>query len=137
MSRPRPDPPSGSPPPLWAGLPGGGRADLRGLAERVAHRYFEAHPEHVGRYGPAGWEWCVHDTQYLISWAIHDVEGYVSLDEHVAWLAGVLGAREFPLEALRDNLVIAAGVLREDPEADLDAPADRLEAAAATVPVAP
>ena len=138
MSEPRrPDPPSGMPPPVWAPLPGGGRADLRGLAERVAHRYFEAHPEHVERYGPAGWEWCVHDTQHLINWAVLDAGGYVTLDEHVSWLAGVLAAREFPLDALRDHLTIIAGVLREEGEQGLAAPADLLDAATAAVPGAP
>lgn len=107
------------------------------LVETIADRYFEAHPEEVERYGPVGREWCVHDNQHLLNWAILDARGDTSLVEQVAWLANVLAARGFPLTSLRDDLRIAAAVLRDTGDPDLAEPARRLEVAAETVPADP
>jgi len=108
----RPAPPGGWPPPPQATL-AGTPVDLAGLARATAERYFAAYPEDLARYGELAREWEVHDTQHLLNWAIGDAEGYVELDRQVAWLAGVLEARDFPLEHLAGNLELAAAVVAE------------------------
>ena len=109
MSR-RPAPPGGWPPPPEASLDGV-PVDLDGLARAVSDRYFVAYPEDLERYGELAREWEIHDTQHLLNWAIGDVEGFVDLEHQVAWLAGVLEAREFPVEHLAGNLDLAADVV--------------------------
>jgi hypothetical protein len=76
--------------------------------------------------------WEIHDTQHLLNWAVGDVEGHVDLERQVSWLAGVLEARDFPLEHLAGNLELAADVV----EASVDGGAvvaARLRDAAARV----
>ena len=53
------------------------------------------------------------------------------MQHHVGWLAGVLDARDFPLEHLAANLELAADVVEERLHAD--EVAERLRAAAVTV----
>ena len=130
MSR-RVEPPSGWPPPDTAQL-AGTTLDLHALAEHVADRYFERYPEDLDRYGEAARAWECHDTQHLLNWAVGDVEGWADLDAQVRWLAGVLGARGFPLDHLAGNLELAADVVDEHVEAGAPA-ARRLRAAAATL----
>jgi hypothetical protein len=125
-------PPSGWPPPADAHL-GAATLDLGPLAEAVADRYFAAHPEDLERYGAdVARAWELHDTRYLLSWAIGDVEDRVDLERQVAWLARILEARQFPLAHLADNLEYAADVVAESvPEGE--PVAGRLRAAAALV----
>ena len=111
MSR-RTEPPSGWPPPSEATLDGAAVA-LAPLAEAVADRYFAAYPEDLERYGEVARAWELHDTRYVLSWAIGDAEGYVDLGGQVAWLARILEAREFPLEHLAGNLELAGAVAAE------------------------
>jgi hypothetical protein len=125
-------PPSGWPPPADAQL-GTATLDLGPLAEAVADRYFAAHPEDLERYGAdVARAWELHDTRYLLSWAIGDVEDRVDLERQVAWLARILEAREFPLEHLADNLDHAAAVVSESVSGG-ETVAERLRAAAALV----
>jgi hypothetical protein len=113
------EPPSGQPAPeTMDGL------ELVALAEQICARYRAEFPDEEQRYGPAGQAWCLHDNQYILAWALL---GQQVLEINVAWLAGVLAARDFPLDRLRRDLEIAAEVC---PQA-----ADALRAAAATVPV--
>ena len=96
--------PSGAAPPEEAG-----GLDLRAMAERVTDRYGREFPDEDERYEPRVWRaWCRHDTQYLLQWAVLDTEGATSLDAQVAWLAGILGARGFPLDRLARTLELAA-----------------------------
>ena len=127
----RTEPPSGWPPPTEARL-GDATVELPPLATATADRYFERFPEDLDRYGDAARAWELHDTLHLLHWAIGDVEGYVDMRHHVAWLAGVLAAREFPLEHLAANLELAADVVVDRIEQG-PAVADRLRAAAITV----
>ena len=131
MSRRRPAPPGGWPPPDRASL-GGREVLLAPLAAAVADRYFERYPEDLERYGDAAYAWEIHDTQHLLNWAIGDVEGHVELLRQVTWLAGVLEARSFPLEHLAGNLELAADEAARG-LAGGDAVANRLRAAAAHV----
>ena len=122
-------PPSGWPPPAEARLEGK-TIPLAPLAAATADRYFERFPEDLERYGDAARAWELHDTQHLLHWAIGDVEGFVDMQHHVGWLAGVLAARDFPLEHLAANLELAADVVAEQLD---DAVAERLRKAAVSV----
>ena len=129
MSERRTAPPGGWPPPATARLAGAALA-LEPIAVAVAGRYFERYPEDLERYGDVARAWEVHDTQHLLNWAVGDVEGHVDLEHQVGWLAGVLEARDFPLEHLAGNLEVAADTV----EAQLGAAtAQRLRGAAALV----
>ena len=111
-ARGRPAPPSGQPPPRAATLTDGTALDLEALAAEVCARYRAEFPDEEERYGDAGHLWCRHDNQHLLNWAALDTRGYVVLDEHVAWLAKVLEARDFPLDRLARDLDLAADVVR-------------------------
>lgn len=115
--------PSGAAPPEEAaGL------DLRVMAGRVTDRYGAEFPDEDERYDPAVWRaWCRHDTQYLLQWAVLDVEQTTSLDTQVAWLAGILDARGFPLDRLARTLELAGDEADAEQRADVG---ERLRAAA-------
>ncbi len=84
------------------------------LAEEICRRYSAEFPDELDRYGQAGIAWCVHDNQHILNWVALESRGFVDLEERLAWLAGVLEAREFPLPRLARNLELAAEVVRED-----------------------
>jgi len=107
------EPPSGSPPPVTAELRDGTHLDLRALAEEVCRRYRAEFPDEERRYGDAGRAWCVHDNQHILNWAVTEANGFGGLERQLVWLAGVLEARDFPLERLARDLEIAAAVLPE------------------------
>ena len=130
MSGRRTAPPGGWPPPERARL-AGEEIVLLPLATAVAERYFERYPDDLERYGDVARQWEIHDTQHLLNWAIGDVEGHVDLERQVGWLAGVLEARDFPLEHLASNLELAGAVVEE--RLGASAVAARLRAAAAFV----
>ena len=131
-ARPRPDPPSGQAPPQRARLTDGTEVDLAALAIDVCARYRAEFPDEEQRYGEAGELWCRHDNQHIVNWAVLHTQGYVVLDEQVAWLAWVLEAREFPLDRLARDLEIAADVVRAEVPGGVPA-AEALSAAAAMV----
>ena len=131
-----PEPPSGAPPPAHAFTSDGTPITLLPLAREICARYRQEFPDEEERYGPAGMEWCLHDNQYLLAWAIQDVrDSTVVLSDQVTWLAGVLKARDFPIARLARNLEIAGEVLRTSPVlGDLaEAVSENLAASAATV----
>jgi hypothetical protein len=127
----RAGPPSGWQPPAEAELDGRPIA-LPPIAAEVADRYFADYPDDLERYGDVARAWEVHDTQYLLAWALGDVAGYVELERQVTWLARILEAREFPLDHLAGNLLIAADVMAAR-VAGADPVAERLRGAAALV----
>ena len=102
------EPPTGYPPPVSAELHGGETLDLRTLAQEICARYRVEFPDERERYGDAGIVWCVHDNQHILNWAVAELNGYGGFERQLAWLAGVLEAREFPLDRLARNLEIAA-----------------------------
>ena len=129
--RPRPAPPSGEPPPRHVELTDGIDVDLEAVATEVCARYAAEYPDEDERYEPAVWRaWCRHDAQHLMQWGVLDGQGAVSLDEQVAWLARVLGARDFPLDRLARTLELCADALAEVGRDDV---AVRLRAAAGRV----
>jgi hypothetical protein len=106
-------PPTGMAPPVTATLPGGVVLELRPLACEITDRHLIRHAEDLQRYGETGREWCTHDNQYLISWAVLAVRDALSLREQLAWLASVLTSRGYPLANLADNLDTAAETVRQ------------------------
>ena len=127
-------PPSGAPPPERAVLMGADAPiELVPLAEEICRRYREEFPDEVGRYGEAGAEWCVHDNQHILNWAVLAQAGDVELAREIAWLARVLAARDFPLDRLVRDLEIAADVVRERLGAEGASVAGDLLAAARSV----
>jgi hypothetical protein len=124
-------PPSGgTPPPETATLPDGKTVELRPLAVEVCRRYRDEYPDEAARYGDAGIAWCVHDVQYMLSWAALDATWGAVLHEKLRWLARVLGARGFPLERLARSLELAGHVVDER---GLSGLAERLRAGGETV----
>ena len=104
--------PSGSPPPSEVRI-AGTLTQLAPLAAAICERYYREFPDEIERYGEAGGQWCRHDNQWLLSWAVGDVLGATSLTEQVCWLARVLHARDFPVARLARNLQIAAELASE------------------------
>jgi hypothetical protein len=126
-------PPSGMAPPVRAPAPGGGELDLVALASEATDRFCDRVPDYQQRYADGvGRAWAMHDLQHLINWAALDVAGRTSLDEQVAWLAGVLAARDFPVAELRLGLELAADVVDEQAPG-AGAVADALRRGAATL----
>jgi hypothetical protein len=107
------EPPSGYPPPVSAQLHNGLTLELRVLAQEICARYRAEFPDEEERYGSAGMAWCVHDNQHILNWAVAESNGYGGFERQLAWLAGVLEVRDFPLERLARDLDIAAAVLDE------------------------
>lgn len=126
-------PPGGTPPPERAEIDGR-RFDLRALAGEIAERYVAEYPDEAARYGPAGKDWCRHDNQWVLRWAIDDSGSDGLLDGQVSWLVRVLHARAFPLERLARSLQIAAEVVEPDGLGSAsETVAERLRAAARMV----
>ena len=94
-------------------LPDGTQVDLLALSREICARYREEFPDEQTRYGDAGAAWCVHDNQHLLNWSVLSLSGFTDLDKELSWLAGVLSARDFPLERLRRDLEIAAEVVED------------------------
>ncbi len=124
-------PPSGMPPPTSAATAGGEVVELVPLAEAVTERHLDQHPEDVTRYGrDLAWQWCVHDMQHVLAWAISDQD----LEGQLRWLARVLGARDYPVHNLIDCTLTAADVVEEQvPEPVGSEVARRLRGAADTL----
>jgi len=116
-------PPSGMVPPGAARTPSGVELDLVALAEEVCTSYDAEFPDERERYGPAGMQWCRHDNQHLLNWAVLSLGPWLDFERQVDWLAGVLDARDFPLPRLaRDLDLLANAVARSHPsESDLHA----------------
>ena len=103
-------PPGGMPPPTTVSTSIGETVRLVPLAEEVTERHLERHPEDVSRYGEElAWQWCVHDMQHVLAWAITDQE----FEGQLAWLARVLDARDYPVNNLFDCVHTAADVVDE------------------------
>jgi hypothetical protein len=107
-------PAGGTPPPATVELPNGDGISLIPLAEEISRRFFLEFPDEQGRYGDAGREWCVHDNQWLLAWAVEDLSvGGAHFANNVRWLAGILRARDYPAERLCRDLELAAEVVDE------------------------
>ena len=119
------------PPPEIAELPDGTVVSLRPIAERVSREHLSRHPEEIERYGAElASQWCVHDNQHVLGWAVQapDVTGQLS------WLASVLDARGYPVANLVECAQSAARALAEAVPSEAGrAAAARLQSAAIEV----
>ena len=109
----RPAPPSGMPPPELVTGPHGRRIDLVAIARKTCVAYDREFPDERERYGPAGAEWCRHDTQHLLNWAVLSLTEDLDNERELAWLARILEARDFPLPRLARCLELLAQTTRE------------------------
>ena len=101
------------PPPTTAATPDGRQVDLTALAKETCAAYDAEFPDERERYGPAGMQWCLHDNQHLLNWAVLSLGSDADFEHQLTWLARVLEARDFPLERLaRDLDLLAATVAR-------------------------
>jgi hypothetical protein len=83
------------------------------IAREIARRHRLEFPDEADRYGERGLEWCVYDNQWLLSWAIMATAGWDDFHARLAWLAwlaGILESRGYPLARLARDLEIAADV---------------------------
>lgn len=95
-------------------LAGRDRLFLAPIAHEAALRFRREFPDEAERYGDAGFAWCVHDTQYLLAWALTDAEiGDRHFEKNLDWLTRLLDARGYPAERIARDLEIAADVLDE------------------------
>ena len=62
-------------------------------------------------------DWCRHDNQHLLNWAVMDLDGHTDFEQQVSWLARILESRDFPLDRLARDLELLSDVaLRLHPE---------------------
>jgi hypothetical protein len=100
--------------------PGGREINLVELGRTAARAYADEFPDERERYGPAAAEWCRHDIQHLLNWAVLSLTHELDYERELAWLARVLEARDYPLPRLARCLELLAGTVRdafpEEPE---------------------
>jgi len=125
-------PPSGMPPPETVTAPSGEAIDLAAIARDACASYDSEFPDERERYGPAGAQWCRHDCQHLLNWAVLSLTVALDFEAQLAWLARVLEARDFPLARLARGLELLARAVRERLPDETDV-ATRLDAGAAFI----
>ena len=125
-------PPTGMPPPETVTSPHGEELDLLAIAHDTCASYGSEFPDERERYGPAGADWCRHDCQHLLNWAVLSLTAALDFEAQLAWLARVLEARDFPLSRLARCLELLAQAVR-DSVPDEPEVAVRLDAGAAFV----
>lgn len=109
------EPPSGWLPPASLVASDGEEVDLIGPARAASDALIAECPEYLERYGAAGRQWCVHDHQHVLRWALTRSEERFL--EELAWLTEVLSARNFPLAWLaRSTELLAEAFLAARPD---------------------
>ena len=106
-------PPSGYPPPTGATLPDGSELDLVALAQEVCAEYRAEFPDEPGATGTPAWPGACTTTSTSSAGRPSRSTTRPGFHKEIGWLAGVLGARDFPLDRLERNLGIAAEVVAE------------------------
>lgn len=96
----------------------GDTLQLREIALKICVRYRAEFDVELPTADGLADDWCVHDNQWLLSWAFADVLGLVDFEEQAKWLASVLHHRDFPAERYLRNLAIAAEVVGEQMPGD-------------------
>ena len=95
-------------------LPDGSEVDLGPLVREITARYVAAFPDELDRYADPDVmrEWSEHDNRHLLNWAAEHAGGRLNgFQRQIAWLGGVLEARDFPLPRYAADLAIAAEVV--------------------------
>lgn len=122
--------PGGEPPPDIYEI-GALRIDLYALAEEVCRRCRLEYDESDSARAATDEE-CRRDNQWLLSWAIADVQGVTDLDQQARWMSRIQQNRGISAEHCTRNLHIAAEVVREGAIGELsESVASSLERAAA------
>src|SRR3712207_8740079 len=107
-------PPRGGTPPPAALAIRGEVVELAPLAREAAERHWEEFPEERERYGEAGLEWCAHDLQWVLAWAVVDAGGESGyLTTQLLWLRDLLSARDYPAQRLTRAVELLADVVGE------------------------
>ena len=101
------------PPPETVTGPHGEKLDLVALARDTCVSYDAEFPDERERYGPAGADWCRHDCQHLVNWAVLSLTEALDFNAQLAWLARVLEARDFPIARLTRCLEMLAQAVRD------------------------
>jgi hypothetical protein len=101
------------PPPEGITGPEGTRLDLVEIARKTCIAYDHEFPDERERYGPAGAQWCRHDSQHLLNWAVLSLTQGLDYERELSWLARVLEARDFPLPRLARCLALLAQTTQE------------------------
>ena len=101
------------PPPQRVTGPRGHELNLVEIARKTCEAYDKQFPDERERYGPAGLEWCRHDVQHLLNWAVLSLTYGLDYERELSWLARVLEARDFPLPRLARCLELLASTTRE------------------------
>lgn len=125
-------PPTGMPPPETAIGPHGEELDLVAIARDTCASYAAEFPDERERYGPSGADWCRHDCQHLLNWAVLSLTEALDFEAQLAWLARVLEARGFPISRLARCLEMLAQTVRDSAPGETDVAA-RLNAGAVFV----
>jgi len=120
------------PPPETVIAPHGEELDLVAIARETCASYDSEFPDERERYGPAGADWCRHDCQHLLNWAVLSLTEALDFEAQLAWLARVLEARDFPLSRLARGLELLAQAVRDAVPGEPEV-ATRLDAGAAFV----
>ena len=124
--------PGGEKPPTTATSPHGQQLDLVAVATLTCSAYDAEFPDERGRYGPAGMQWCLHDNQHLLNWAVLSLTYGISFEKELAWLAGILEHRNFPLERLERDLELLSTALTTSYPEEKEV-ADRIKQGAAFI----
>ncbi len=102
------------------------------VAELTCSAYDAEFPDERARYGPAGMQWCLHDNRHLLNWAVMSLTYGISFEHELAWLAGILEQRAFPLARLvRDLELLTTAFVSTYP--DEQEVAERIKQAAAFI----
>jgi hypothetical protein len=120
------------PPPQRVTGPRGHEVNLVEIARKTCVAYDVEFPDERERYGPAGIEWCRHDVQHLLNWAVLSLTHDLDYERELSWLARVLEARDFPLARLARCLELLASITRDSVRTAPEI-ADRVESAAAYI----
>jgi hypothetical protein len=119
-------------PPERVTTPHGRLLDLTEIARKTCIAYDQEFPDERERYGPAGSQWCRHDSQHLLNWAVLSLTEDLDYERELAWLARVLEARDFPLTRLARCVELLAQTTRESAPDELQV-AQRLQDGAAFI----
>ena len=92
------------PAPSTAVTPAGRELDLAELAHLTCTVYDAEFPDERERYGPVGFDWCVHDNRHLLNWAVLSLTTPLDFEAQLAWLGRVLESRDFPISRLARDL---------------------------------
>ena len=101
------------PPPETVTSPHGKELDLVVIARDTCAAYDAEFPDERERYGPVGADWCRHDCQHLLNWAVLSLTEGLDFEAQLAWLARVLEARDFPTSRLARGLEMLAQAVRD------------------------